>query len=136
MGITTSLFLLLFALLAWREVVRARAWIYWFAQRCLAALDRLEEHMCNSPGELFAPPPPPLDPAPEEHPTTDALPPELYVMHDEVQAKLEELRRTTRGADQGLVCSHWYEQDEREAEQEAERLRAALKRIAPRKGVN
>lgn len=36
-------------------------------------------------------------------------------MNDEIEAKLEERERLTRGAASSGVCSHWDEQDEREA---------------------
>lgn len=114
-------------LIAWREYVRARVWAAYLISRFFSSLDRLELHMRNSPGELFVPQAPP-----EEHPTTDPGPSYLDSFHDEVLAKLESDRRETRGADQSLVCTHWYEQDEREADAETERLRVIHKKLVRR----
>lgn len=117
-------------LIAWREVLRARAWVAWFARRVFGLLDRLEEAIRTSPGEILAPPPPDDEDLEIEDDTPETpLPDSLYSMNDEVQAKLESMRRNTRGADQSLVCSHWFEQDEREAEAEALRLREQIKKL-------
>lgn len=90
-------------------------------------MDRVEAHMRRSPGGVFEPALPDVEEP--ENPTTDLPPTALESFHDEVLAKMEELRRNTRGADQSLICTHWFEEDERQADLESERYRKALRRL-------
>lgn len=116
--------------LAWlirREYLALRRFARAIAYRVIRLLDQLEKSAFSDYNPSFV-----ARPTEEEYEPVGDYPTPLEAFHDEVLAKLEEQRRATRGASTAEVCTHWAEQDEREAAEEQVRLARTKKRL----GVN